>query len=244
MVADHATDYPGEGLLRNVTDGERDTYLRDGVVRLKQIIPSSWIHYLTDAVARLMTDVHDTSQNYTPPGQHRFFSQAFPRFVDPAFNAWALHGPTKHIAAQIHPEVATLRFFYDQVFAQEPGAARGAPYHQDYPYLPIDGNHYFRIWVPLDTVTADGGALRYLKGSHRGPIYRPRSFSGNPNIVALYGKSPYFEAPDFGDYGDHAWFVGEAQPGRRPAAPSQNRSRITAEQHQAFPPRGDNDLRR
>jgi hypothetical protein len=213
MVAEDAADYPGDGLLRNVTDDERDTYVRDGVVRLQQIIPGSWIHYLTDAVARLMTDVHDTSQNYTPPGEHRFFSQAFPRFIDPAFNAWALHGPTKHIAAQIHPEVATLRFFYDQVFAQEPGAARGAPYHQDYPYLPIDGYHYFRIWVPLDPVTADGGAVRYLKGSHRGPIYRPRSFSGNPNIVALYETSPYLEAPDFGNYGDQAWFVGEAQPG-------------------------------
>ncbi|WP_319446872.1 MULTISPECIES: phytanoyl-CoA dioxygenase family protein [unclassified Mycobacterium] len=209
MVADH----PPDGLLRNVADDERDTYLREGVVRLRQIIPGSWIDYLSDAVARLMTRVHTTSQNYTLPGERRFFSQSFPRFVDPAFDAWALEGPTKHLAAQIHPEVRTLRFFYDQVFAQEPGAALGAPYHQDHPYLPITGDQYLRIWVPLDTVTAESGAVRYLKGSHRGAIYRPRSFSGNPNIVALYAKSPYFEAPDFAHYGDDAWLVGEAEPG-------------------------------
>lgn len=213
MITDRGSEHPGDGLLRDVTDDERDTYLRDGVVRLRQIIPAAWIDYLTGAVTQLMTNAHATSQTYTPPGEERFFSQAFPRFIDPAFEAWALHGPTKHLAMQIHPGIRMLRIFYDQVFAQEPGAGRGAPHHQDHPYLPIDGGQYFRSWVPLDTVSADGGALRYLKGSHRGPVYRPRSFSGNPDVAALYEISPYPEAPDFGQYGDDAWFIGDAEPG-------------------------------
>ncbi|MGH3555969.1 MAG: glutamate-cysteine ligase family protein [Mycobacterium sp.] len=204
-----ATDH----LLREVTDDERRRYRRDGVVRLEQIIPEGWIDRLREAVDALMTDVHDSSQNYTLTGQPRFFSQAFPRFVEPTLNAWALNGPTKHIAAQMYPHTTSLRFFYDQVFAQEPGTTRGAPYHQDYPYLPINGEHYLRIWVPLDTVTADSGAIRYLKGSHRGPIYRPISFSGNPNVVASYANSPYPTPPDFGAYDDTAWFVGHANPG-------------------------------
>lgn len=202
-----------DGVLRDVTDEERRRYVRDGVVRLEQIVPDSWIDRLRTAVDALMTDVDDSSQNYTPSGQPRFFSQAFARFVDPMLNAWALHGPTKQIAAQIHPQIQTLRFFYDQVFAAEPGTTRGAPYHQDYPYLPITGEQYLRIWVPLDTVTADSGAVRYLKGSHRGPIYRPVTFSGNPEVVQVYANSPYLDPPDFGAYGEQAWFVGDANPG-------------------------------
>lgn len=204
---------PPDHLLRGVTDDERRRYRRDGVVCLEQIIPEAWIDRLRDAVDALMNRVPESSQNYSPTGQPRFFSQAFPRFVDPTLSAWALDGPTKHIAAQFHPQTRTLRFFYDQVFAQEPGSARGAPYHQDYPYLPITGEHYLRIWVPLDTVTADSGAIRYLKGSHRGPIYRPISFSGNPKVVALYENSPYPTPPDFTGYDDTAWFIGRAHPG-------------------------------
>ncbi|EHI47076.1 phytanoyl-CoA dioxygenase [Rhodococcus opacus PD630] len=214
MTTQHHIDHPTEGLLREITDEERADFVANGVTRLEAVIAPSWIDYLRTAVDRLMTDVHATSQNYTSPGQPRFFSQAFPRFVDSAFDAWALCGPTKNIARQIHPAVRSLRFFYDQVFAQEPGAVEGAPFHQDYAYLPIDGDQYFRIWVPLDTVTTDNGAVHYLKGSHLGPVYRPRSFSGNPEVAAVYQRSPYPELPDFSaDYDRHEWFIGDAEPG-------------------------------
>jgi len=123
-------------LLRDVTGDERRRYHRDGVVRLEQMIPEAWIDRLRDTVDAPMINVPDSSQNHTPTGQPRFFTQAFSRFVNPTLNAWALDGPTRHIAAQFHPQARTLRFFYDQVFAQEPGSA---------------------------------SAIRYLKGSHRGP---------------------------------------------------------------------------
>lgn len=214
MTIDNNADHPTDSLLRVITDEERAAFATDGVALLKSVISPAWIEYLRSAVARLLTDVPDTSQNYTEPGQPRFFSQAFPRFVDPAFDVWALHGPTKDIARQMHPGMRSLRFFYDQVFAQEPGSGRGAPFHQDYPYLPIDGDQYFRIWVPLDTVTASSGAIHYLKGSHFGPIYRPRSFSGDPEVVAVYDRSPYPELPDFSaTYNSSRWFIGEAEPG-------------------------------
>ncbi|OPX14986.1 phytanoyl-CoA dioxygenase family protein [Gordonia sp. i37] len=204
---------PDGGITRPVTAEEREAFERDGVVRLPGVIASEWIDYLREAVARLMARADHTSQNYTPDGVPRFFSQAYPRFVDEAFDIWALHGPTREIAAQMQPANSRLRFFYDQVFAQEPGAGTGAPYHQDFAYLPIRGSLHFRIWVPLDVVTPDSGAVRYLKGSHRGPVYRPRSFSGDPKVSAIYGQSPYPEIPEAFTDSPAAWFVGEANPG-------------------------------
>jgi len=196
MAAHQATDHP-----------------REGVVRLQQIIPRSWIRYLTDGPRaiddrrpRHLTELHPV----------RGTSILLPSLPPIRRSSVQCVGAAR--SDQTHrrtdpPRSPYAAFLYDQVFAQEPGAAVGAPYHQDHPYLPITGEHCLRIWVPLDPVTAEGGAVRYLKGSHRGPIYRPRSFSGNPNIIALYAKSPYLEAPDFTNYGDDAWFVGEAQPG-------------------------------
>ncbi|MFD9669003.1 phytanoyl-CoA dioxygenase family protein [Rhodococcus sp. NPDC059968] len=214
MTTDHHSEHPTEQLRREITDEERAEFAANGVIRLEAVIPPAWIDYLRTAVDRMMTDVHSTSQNYTSAGQPRFFSQAFPRFIDSAFNSWALRGPTKDIARQMHSSARSLRFFYDQVFAQEPGSGQGAPFHQDYAYLPVDGAQYFRIWVPLDTVTTDSGAIHYLKGSHLGPVYRPRSFSGNPDVAAVYQSSPFPESPDFdADYDQHQWFIGEAEPG-------------------------------
>lgn len=205
---------PGHShLLREVTDAERDAFERDGVVRLPGVIPLDWIEFLTSAVSRLMDRADQTSQNYTREGEPRFFSQAYPRFVDSAFDVWALRGPGREIAAAMRPDNTRLRFFYDQVFAQEPGATTGAPLHQDYAYLPIDGSLHFRIWVPLDVVTVDGGAVRYLKGSHRGPVYRPRSFSGDQQVTEIYDTSPYPEIPQTFPDDPAAWFIGVAEPG-------------------------------
>lgn len=114
----------------------------------------------------------------------------------------------------MHPSVRALRFFNDQVSRRTSGSGKGAPFHQDYPYLSIDGDQCFRIWVPLDVVTTENGAIHYLKGSHIGPVYRPRSFSGNPDIAAVYQRSPFPELPYFADdYDQHQWFIGEAEPG-------------------------------
>ncbi|ROZ88026.1 phytanoyl-CoA dioxygenase family protein [Gordonia sp. OPL2] len=204
---------PTSPLVRNITDDERAVFDRDGAVRLRAVIPLEWVEFLRAAVTRLMDRADSTSQNYTASGQPRFFSQAYPRFVDDAFDIWALQGPTRQIAEQMDPDNTSLRFFYDQVFVQEPGASKGAPFHQDHAYLPIDGTLHFRIWVPLDVVTPDSGAVRYLKGSHRGPIYRPTSFSGDRYVSEVYETSPYPILPDHLPDDPCAWLIGEAEPG-------------------------------
>jgi ectoine hydroxylase-related dioxygenase (phytanoyl-CoA dioxygenase family) len=61
--------------------------------------------------------------------------------------------------------------FSDQIFFKPPRYGSPKPYHQD--------NFYFRChpddqvitsWIALDDVDAANGCLRYIDGSHRGPI--------------------------------------------------------------------------
>lgn len=96
MTADDYIDHPAENLLREIAEEERAEFAANGVVRLKAMIPSSWVDYLRIAVDRLMMHVSATSQNYTSAGQPRFFSQAFPRFVDPAFDTWDCAADQRH----------------------------------------------------------------------------------------------------------------------------------------------------
>ena len=131
------TPYPRAGLLRPVTDEERDIYARDGAARLKAILPLEWVDYLRKAVTRLMKLSHPASQNYAAEGEPRFFGHSFPWLLDDAFNAWAIHGPPKDIARQIMTNAKSINFFYDQIFAKEPHATKAALWHQDYPYPPV-----------------------------------------------------------------------------------------------------------
>jgi ectoine hydroxylase-related dioxygenase (phytanoyl-CoA dioxygenase family) len=65
----------------------------------------------------------------------------------------------------------TPLLFADQIFFKPPHYGSAKPYHQD--------NFYFRChpddqvltsWIALDDVDAGNGCLRYIDGSHRGPI--------------------------------------------------------------------------
>ncbi|MFQ6331501.1 phytanoyl-CoA dioxygenase family protein (plasmid) [Nocardia sp. CWNU-33] len=195
---------PDVGLIRPITDDEREVFKRDGAAVVRGIIPLEWIDYIRAGVIRLMERSDSSSQTYSPASEPRFFGQSFPWLLDDVFKDWALHGPLVDLACQVMPQARSLNFFYDQIFAKEPHATATAPYHQDAPYLPLKGSQILRIWTPLDPVTQDSGAVHYLKGSHRwGIIYHPRGYK----TVSEY--QPDFER----DYDDYDWLVGESTPG-------------------------------
>lgn len=208
-------EYPDVGLVRPVTDDERESYARDGAAILKGIIPVEWVDYMRDAVDRMLERSDPSSQDYADEGDKRFFAQAFPWLLDEAFKIWAVYGPLKDLARQVMTDVDSLNFFYDQIFVKEPGAAKATPWHQDFPYLPLNGEQILRIWVPFDRVTAEGGAVQYLRGSHKwGVTYHPSGFKAIPEITDAYLDSPYEDQPDFeADYERYEWLVGAAEPG-------------------------------
>ena len=66
-----------------------------------------------------------------------------------------------------------VRVFWDKTFVK-PAATEGtreSVWHQDFPYNPIDRRGMLTIWVAIEDVPAEAGALRFVPGSHRlGPL--------------------------------------------------------------------------
>lgn len=82
-------------------------------------------------------------------------------------NRWAA------IARQLVGE--DVRVFWDKTFVKPPASdgTRESVWHQDFPYNPIDRRGMLTIWIALEDVPADAGALRFVPGSHRlGPLGR------------------------------------------------------------------------
>jgi ectoine hydroxylase-related dioxygenase (phytanoyl-CoA dioxygenase family) len=66
-----------------------------------------------------------------------------------------------------------VRLYHDELFVK-PAGAPPTSWHQDQVYWPIDASEVVapgapamvRLWVTLDDLADDGGALRFLSGSH------------------------------------------------------------------------------
>ena len=73
----------------------------------------------------------------------------------------------------------------DQVFMKPPQFGTAKPYHQDNFYFQCDpGDHVITAWIALDDVAEENGCLRYIDGSHKGPILPHEEIPGEPyNLV-------------------------------------------------------------
>lgn len=68
-----------------------------------------------------------------------------------------------------------VRVFWDKTFVKPPitEGTRESVWHQDFPYNPIDRRGMLTVWVALEDVPVESGALRFVPGSHRlGPLGR------------------------------------------------------------------------
>jgi ectoine hydroxylase-related dioxygenase (phytanoyl-CoA dioxygenase family) len=69
----------------------------------------------------------------------------------------------------------TARLYHDHVLVKEPGTRQPTPWHQDQPYYNVDGRMNISMWCPVDPVARDS-TLEFVKGSHLGAWFMPRSF--------------------------------------------------------------------
>lgn len=59
----------------------------------------------------------------------------------------------------------------DQIFMKPPRFGSAKPYHQDNYYFKCDpADHVITAWIAMDDVDESNGCLRYIEGSHKGPV--------------------------------------------------------------------------
>ena len=172
--------------LRAVTDDEVAVFRRDGVVHLPGILPNAWLEQLAGPVEATISDrtvttdmtalraelSDDVSVDHGP----RFFSGIDHWHHDTVFAAFATRSPLPGIAGAVL-DAAQIHLYEDSVLVKEPGTAEATVLHQDLGYFHLEGDRICTIWVPLDSVDAETGAVSYLRGSQRsGLVHRPNWF--------------------------------------------------------------------
>jgi ectoine hydroxylase-related dioxygenase (phytanoyl-CoA dioxygenase family) len=175
---------------------------RDGVVCIRRAVGSGLIEQMRTATDRVLE-----SQTHDVP---TFRTLLYLWENDPDFRAFSLESSLPEMAGKIL-QSREVRLFADQLLVKESGSVEKTPWHQDQPYWPLSGSQLCTIWVALDPVTLENGAVEYIRGSHRwGKWYKPEGFSAQSQIA-----SPDWDViPDFDKLRDwHDFVHWDVEPG-------------------------------
>lgn len=144
----------------------RSAFQRDGATVLRGVISDEWLRRLEVVVERVLSTESPLAVDYTPsdrPG--RFYNGFFLWLHEPEIREFAMRSPLPALAAAFLG-AERVGLFFDQLFVKEPRTQERMPWHQDLPYWPVRGADLVTLWVPLDPVTRESGAVVYAKGSH------------------------------------------------------------------------------
>jgi len=174
-----------------------EAYAADGVAVVRGLVDAPMAKRLTAAVDRAMAKPAKRAIEFNAPGEAgRFFGDMFMWRRDRDFRAAFFETQAAAVAGAAM-QSASVRLFYDQIFAKEPATPRETPWHQDYPYWPVTGDQFCTVYVALDEIDAGNGAVEYVAGSHRwGNDYRPAPFRAGGEEALRYTNSALAPSPD------------------------------------------------
>jgi hypothetical protein len=224
--------------LRAITAGEIDAFQRDGFAVLPAVLSRRWLEPLAGACERILASPHPDTRDVTVDAV-RLAAQRNPaalfrgtpyavtlaergHFIvsgntarrEPVVRDFVLRGAIGGIAAALLRST-TARFLDDVLLVKEPRSDEETEWHDDQPFSPATGTQRCAVWVSLDDVTEESGALRYLRGSHdRFVGWRERG-SDAAALAAEHAQDVVVCPVQRGDVVAHyAWTVHAAGPNR------------------------------
>lgn len=210
---------PNDGVavsVRDITDDEIAFYEENGWVKLDGLITPELTAQLLSAAEELM----DASAALAPDegegssGVRRsttddwsatwgdFGFQARKIRINPFFD-FTMSKPVGRLAQRIinrerlTGQPSAVRYLEDSLHCKPPmvpgGPSNALGYHQDL-LFGTDRVGGFNLWIALDEVTPEQGAMRFLTGSHReGPLGSEKDFLGHySRLSEIYPFSPPF----------------------------------------------------
>ena len=197
---------PSEPSRPRPTPEEIATFVTDGVVCLRGALDVDAVGAMAGPVEQALasTAVADLSEmgraleaageRVRREGTGDSTTGTFASGVDhwreqPAFADFACRSALPGLVAGLL-QTTELWLYEDSVLVKEPGAREHTVWHQDLGYFHVDGEQLATTWCPLDDVTPETGAVRYVVGSHRWPsTYRPNLFVSSMAIPGTAGDA-------------------------------------------------------
>jgi len=174
-------------------DDLADTFQREGVVVLRDLLDAGELATLGRGVERNLADLGPLALNATKPGEPGAFIEDFRNWQRiPEYERVIRESSLGRVAGALMGS-KRVRLFHDHLLVKEAGTIDRSPWHQDQPYYCIDGGQTVSFWIPLDPVERSN-TLEFVTGSHTGSWFMPRSFVKGTSMV--FEEGALDEVPD------------------------------------------------
>jgi hypothetical protein len=174
----------------------RDTFLRDGVVKLSALLAPDDLAGAHSCYNWSLTHLgpHGSGTSFvSSKGSATFEDKANPD-APGVYAPWLYATGLTKAALALWGDSRQAWFMYEQVFMKR-GASRRTCWHQDSSYLAIDGQHLIVFWICFDAV-AESESLEFVRGSHKGPLYNGSTFNEVDPTEPLYKSGNLPRLPD------------------------------------------------
>jgi ectoine hydroxylase-related dioxygenase (phytanoyl-CoA dioxygenase family) len=151
-----------------VTAEQIERYRRDGFVQVDDVLVGDEL----ESLRRALDDIYRGGSGGIHTSAGRL---PYARVLDQRVNLWRDNEVVRGIVLQ--PRLAEMarrlcgaravRLWHDQALLKQPGDSRPTPWHQDYPYWPMNEPGGLSIWIALDDVDERNGAMCFVPGSQR-----------------------------------------------------------------------------
>ena len=184
-------------LSYDLTNQQIQAWRDDGVIALRNAFDADWLARLRTGVDAVLKEPSAVSKDYAKSGEGRFFTDHFMHRRFDVFHAFLYESEAAPIAAQLMGS-RRINLIDEHLLIKEPGTPTPTYWHHDLPYFEVSGDDFCSLWIPLDPVTEESGAMKFVKGSHRwGKLFHPIRI-GEGELVAeaerLDGPAPDIDA--------------------------------------------------
>jgi ectoine hydroxylase-related dioxygenase (phytanoyl-CoA dioxygenase family) len=126
------------------------------------------------------------------------------------FRKVLFESPLAQVAATMMRSQTAL-IYEDLLLVDPAGAKHQTNWHQDGPSWPVSGRQRANIWFSLEDVGPETGSMRFIMGSHLGPMYQPPNFTKPPEADDdMWAGEPF---PDIDGNPNHTIVLTDAAPG-------------------------------
>ena len=152
--------------IRLVSDEEIETFKADGIVCLRGIFDAQWVEEIRALVEADMRTPSGMVKNINAQGASGyFFGDTFVCHHLEGFQRAVFESPAPQLMAALFG-ANKVNLLFDQILVKEPRTSTPTLWHQDVTYWPVAGEQVATLWLALDPVTRETGAVEYLRGSH------------------------------------------------------------------------------
>ncbi len=182
--------------LQPITAEQIETYRRDGVVLIRNMLDSEWISRMQAAIAEVIARPEAYGELGPSHGAMTSVCHIWRR--SDLFRDYAFNSPIAEVTGRVIG-ANTIRLYHDHLFVKPPRSPKIMPWHCDETAWPVRGEMAPNIWTAFSPVNAENGRIEYVAGFHRHCVERGRRFGFRPDQAD--GLCPNFETergnPDF-----------------------------------------------